>query len=331
MAITRATVGQLQLDDFVDGVRAVYSGKDHLRSLWDVWLHANHHAAAIGEEVRKGGSGGELLSEIADFSMWLFTVVDKLRGNLGDAKSSNETPQETIIRIEHGYSDLLWNKYPGVCPVCYWRRSRGNRAREAADGFRRPCDCLMHDVERRNQSDKRRHVQTLREYASDCSGQRPTSIDEWQRMFASIYGANLRHLSMSDIAFHLLEEMGEVSDAMIRTYTYKEQEFIEGEPQWRQILLEEEFADVSSWLFALVEKADLIRQTADSYDRWRFGERFVAREPLRLSQIVWKRYGSEDFQSFFCPHGTPQQVCSCPIVLVPATHDVAALLAKVRR
>src|SRR5258708_1836862 len=96
---TSKTIGRIPLDELVQGVHAVYSGKDAKRSLWDVWMHANHHASAIGEEVRKGSTGGQLLEEIADFAMWLFTMVKKLQGPIGSAKPPNDSQQESLIRI----------------------------------------------------------------------------------------------------------------------------------------------------------------------------------------------------------------------------------------
>jgi len=322
------TIGRMQLDDFVDAIPRIYRDKDAKRSIWDVWMHANHHASAIGEEVRKGTSGRELLTEIADFAMWLFTAVNKFRGEIGVANGS-ESEQESLIRIAHGYSDLLWNKYPDMCPVCYWQRVKGDRGRENDHGFREPCDCLLHDVETRNQDQKHQHTKALRAFSRDQRQNKPLGIDQWQDMFARIFAANLRHLTLTNIAFHLLEEMGEVSDAMVRMYTYSEENFVLGEPSWRQVWLEDELADVSSWLFALVEKLDTVRQTANEYDRWRFGK-VLQDNRITLSQIIWKRYGSDDLKDFICPHLPAQQHnCTCPLILVPADRSVQDIRDRV--
>lgn len=53
MKITRGKVGHLPLDEFLTAVAGIYSKQDESRSVYDVWLHATHHAASIGEEVRK--------------------------------------------------------------------------------------------------------------------------------------------------------------------------------------------------------------------------------------------------------------------------------------
>ncbi len=323
-----ATIGQIQLDELVEIIPGIYRNQDQKRSIWDVWLHANHHAAAIGEEVRKGITGRDLLTEIADFAMWLFTMVHKLVGQIGVQNSPNETPQETLIRIGRSYSDLLWSKYPRMCPVCYWRRTGGGGAREGSEGFQNSCDCLLYDVEKRDQTQKRKHVRALRTFSHNTRHRKPAGVDEWQAMFAGIFSANLRHLNLTEIAFHLLEEMGEVSDAMVRMYTYR-RDIEPGEPSWRQIWLEEELADVSSWLFTLVGKLDVMRQTADAYDHWRFGETFVARESILLSRIIWRRYGAEQLQSFYCPHCKAQGLCNCEIVLIPPDRSIAYVVEKV--
>lgn len=120
------TIGRMQLDNFVAAIPKIYRNKDAKRSIWDVWMHANHHASAIGEEVRKGTSGREILTEIADFAMWLFTAVSKLRGEFGIPKG-RESEQETLIRIAHGYSDLLWNKFPACVQYAIGDEQKGKR------------------------------------------------------------------------------------------------------------------------------------------------------------------------------------------------------------
>ena len=74
MKITQDTVGTLTLDEFVARVVGIYQAKDEKRSIYDIWLHATHHASSIGEEVRKFKPGQKLFIEIADFAMWLFSV-----------------------------------------------------------------------------------------------------------------------------------------------------------------------------------------------------------------------------------------------------------------
>ena len=325
MAITRDTVGNISLDDFVDAVSGIYSKQDEKRSIWDIWFHATHHAASIGEEVRKQQPGDKLLKEVADFSMWLFTFVGKIYHDIGIPLGKPERPEESAIRIKYGFSDLIWNKYPYICPVCFWRRlSKGMDV--SATSLNDPCDCLLYEVEFREEPQKKEHINKLRSYAKTHYENKPTSVDEWQKMFSVIYQANLRHLSLADIAFHLLEEVGEVSDAMVRMYTYSKDEFESGEPSWRQMYLENEIADVTSWIFALVNKLEWVETIAKGYERYiSLGEEILRPIPYTLSGIIWKRYGSPSGQDLYCPHKCKQPICECPIYLVRTPKGLAKL------
>ena len=321
MELTSGTIGQTSIDDFVEMIPAIYQEHDVKRDIPDVWFHTQHHAAAVGEEVRKGRARG-LLEEIADFAMWFFTLLGKLHGELGQPRNG-ESPRHSLIRIGSGYSQLLWNKYPGMCPVCYWRRTGGRREREERE-LNSPCDCLLHEVESRDQSQKRAHAEALRAYASERNEFRPVAVDDWEAMFGTIFEANLRHLDMPAIAFHLLEELGEVSDAMVRMYTFKSDRLAAGEVRWCQVWLEEELADVSSWMFALVKKANSIIELANEYDTWRAQDTAApARPGIKLSTILWRKYGSDDLKTLYCPYGPGQaEKCTCVIAFVPENIEI---------
>ena len=155
---------------------------------------------------------------------------------------------------------------------------------------------------------------------ASCRPNEPVEI----RAQCRVLGSNRR----GDVVYVIDDPSPVVSDAMARMYTYKKVVRY-GEPSWRQIWLEDELADVSSWLFALVEKLDLIRRTADAYDWLRFGEPTSRREPIRLSSIIWRRYGSDATRKLFCPHCESQTECQCSIVLVDSPDSRHKIMAKV--
>lgn len=322
MSLNRDTVGKVDLDEFVKAVSGIYINKDKVRSVWDVWLHANHHAAAIGEEVRKAKPGEKLLIEIADFAMWLFTFAGKIRGTFDifvDDGSFNNRFEENTIRTKKGFSDIIWDKYPGICPVCFWHRSE-NGVGLSSPEFNKVCDCLIKEIENRDQSKKREHVEKLRRYAAEHIGERPANVDLWQAMFQKIFEANLRHVSLVDIGFHLLEEVGEVSNSMVRMYTYKTGRggnFRKNEPKWRQVWLEEEIADVASWLFTLLNHLRFVPEIANAFQKYVFqgAKPIQFDEDIKLSRIIWNRYGNEGIGEFMCPH-CKKQICRCPILLI---------------
>ena len=326
MMITKGNIGNLSLDNFVEEVSGIYREKDKKRSIWDIWFHASHHAASIGEEIRKQKPGARLLEEIAEFSMWLFTFVGKIKDGIGVPLGKPERPEESAIRIKWGFSDLIWNKYPNMCPVCFWRRiKRGMNTSDSS--FDDPCDCLLHEVESRAQTQIKEHIKKLHKYAETAGGNKPTSVDEWQKMFFYIYEANLRHFTLTDIAFHLLEEVGEVSDAMVRMYTYAIEEFQSGAPSWQQAYLENEIADVTSWVFTLVNKMRLVEEIVRGHYTYILGpseSEVFPTIPYTLSRILWNCYGSNDLQSLWCPL-CKQTKCECPIYLVRTPKELAKL------
>ena len=313
MPLTARTIGDANLDALASAVGLVYQRKDELRSLWDIWLHTNHHVAGVAEEIRKGAFGPRLIEELAHFTVWLFTITEKLQGEIGVRKYPVQTARESVVRVSRPLSDILWTKYPAVCPVCHWRRAKNTKA-PAIGSLDAACDCLQHDQVERTKDERHQHVATLRKFARDTFSRKPATIDEWQAMFAGVFAEQLSRLHIKDFALHLLEEAGEVSDAMARLYTYRDENFIAGEPSWRQIKLEDEIADLTSRLFTLIEKINLSRNDTS----WQI---HTPAYPLRLSSIVWQHYGSESLHNIHCPF-CRKPICVCPIILIPETHSV---------
>lgn len=315
MECSQTNVGRLSLDQFVEVVSTVYSMHDKQRSLWDVWCHALHHAAGVAKQIRMGKVDQQLFNEMADFSLWFFTLILKLRGKFGEIEGSFVEPRDRFIRIQSSCSDLLWHKYPKLCPSCVL--SAGKLTAATAQGPIR-CECVAHQNPTEPKDARRERLLAVRDYAIRINRDKPTTIDGWQEMFADVFDEILASTSPIDITLHLMEELGEVADAMIRMYTYKEETFRLGEPNWRQMNLESQLADVFSCCFALAEKLD------------RFQAKGVPGRTQRLSGIIWRRYGSDDLRSFFCPF-CKSIVCCCPIILVPPIRTTGELLANYHR
>ena len=177
--------------------------------------------------------------------MWLFTFADKIKGSFTQSvDNSNCRIGEYTIRTEKEFSEIIWDKYPKVCPVCFWWRHQNGC--DTPEDYEKGCECLIHDVEDRDKTkgeeekrnkvlEKQSRVKALRNFAKTQSEleKKPNTIDDWQKMFKELFKSNLRHISLVDIGFHLLEEVGEVSDAMMRMYSYKGS--FNGQPKWNQI------------------------------------------------------------------------------------------------
>src|SRR2546428_3729643 len=96
-------IGQCRVDDFHRFVGEIYGAKDELRSLWDVWLHANHHAAAVAQAVRGPSIQERVIKETADLAFWLLTIVHRVRGDLG-VKRRGEDERQSIVRVKENLS-----------------------------------------------------------------------------------------------------------------------------------------------------------------------------------------------------------------------------------
>ena len=300
-----ATVGQLQLDEFADAISSVYENHDRRRSIWDVWCHALHHAAAIAEEVRKGALRpaqlNKIRQEVADLTLWLVTAVSKLRRKQAVSETA-ELPRDAVVRISVPMARLMWNRYPGICPWC-------------KSGPPDVCKCDAMGIPRRRkvkETERQRAVETRRIAAENLSAM-PGSIDRWQDMLGNIYRLSLEKASFEKIVLHLLEEMGEVSDALIRMYSYG-QSIRVGEPRARQMRLEDELADTASVLFGLVERLHMDKKDPS----------------LKLSTLVWAQYGADDLKGFYCRHCN-HKVCDCQITLVESTELIRNTLEDLTR
>jgi NTP pyrophosphatase (non-canonical NTP hydrolase) len=324
MEYSRSNVGQMSLDEFVNVVAGIYSLHDSHRSIWDVWCHTLHHAAGIAQQARREAPP-KLYKEIAHFSLWLFTTVLKLTGEFGVVKDASETAQTSLIRIRSKCSDLLWQKYPKLCPSCAMEKiADGNALDRFGQLF--SCECQTHKSKIESDEMRRIRLDEVREYSGRIIREKPDRIDEWQKMFGNLFAKNLSALSLTDIAFHLLEELGETSDAMIRMYSYTEDDFQVGGPNRRQINLESQLADVFSWLFAFVEKLDF---SPEDLEKGRQQEYSAKRDRglIFLSRIIWDSYGSDVLHAFHCAKCKKAR-CSCPIILVPDTRSIEELRMK---
>jgi NTP pyrophosphatase (non-canonical NTP hydrolase) len=314
MQYSSAQIFSVTLDELVEVVPRIYSRIDKRRSVFDVLCHTCHHAAGIAEEIQNNSPVTSIFEEIADCFFWLLTLVHKIHGTIDQNTRPNEIPEERTIRIQNTCSDLLWNRYPGVCPGCYWRRKRNSLDLES---LLKPCDC-QECFEQIPANDIRNLIQELTMFAQNRLSSKPATLDGWQDHFSNLFHIRLHKLSVSDMAFHFLISVGKLADAIIRMYTYTEKTFIINEPALRQAKLEGSIADVLAELFLIVQNldsSDIIRALKDE----------ITTKPIRISKLIWRRYGSEKHSSFYCPSCRSQE-CTCPLIFVPYDHSMKELM-----
>src|SRR5213593_3843511 len=97
------------IDDFVNDFYYVFRDVDSRRSLRDIWMHTVEHASRLAEEIRRERYD-RVQEELAGVAAWVMSFV----ANSG----TKQDPPEKMLRFVNGLSDIVWNKYPGCCPVC---------------------------------------------------------------------------------------------------------------------------------------------------------------------------------------------------------------------
>jgi NTP pyrophosphatase (non-canonical NTP hydrolase) len=153
-----------------------------------------------------------------------------------------------------------------------------------------------------------------------------------EEMFAFIYQANYETLSLEPVAFHLLEEVGEVSNAIIRLYSYNLSKTPDPARFYlkRRLHLESEIADVVSWIFAVSIKVKLLYQVYDKLPGVGLGPFQTPPTPrapqISLANILWNQYGDRNNGLLHCPTcGKPQ--CDCKLRFYKTSKRTKTLLS----
>ena len=149
--------------------------------------------------------------------------------------------------------EVVWHKFPNVCPYCFKQEN---------------CLCIaeMHYLPK-EERDKR-----LAPYREDVTA-KPKTLDEWQATFLRIYGNVNRVMHFSDIGFHYMEEIGEVSRE-IRLGTQEE--------------FEDELADVFAWIIAICMRRNL-NLSLITWDRFPYMCWVCQSRPCKCEKIELRR------------------------------------------
>jgi NTP pyrophosphatase (non-canonical NTP hydrolase) len=195
------------LDDWSKMFEGIYLKNNNAINSENLLLHIVEEVAELAEDLRKqhieprddrNGIKQGVLTNIADTFAWLSAFASRY-GSLGD---------------------MLWGKYPGMCPVCFVKKD---------------CSCISYSP----QLSKEERLDRLNQ-ARQTQNNRPSTLYEWQELFDNIYGKTNKKHTIEKLGFHLMEEVGEVSK-MLR--------------KGDDIELEREVADIFAWLVGLTLKA----------------------------------------------------------------------------
>ena len=254
-----------------------------------IWQSVIGHTSRLCEEVRRS-RWDRITFEIAEVFLWWLIFIQRLKFEHEKNENLKKSYKIKDLDIE-GYalknsaSRILWNKYPGVCPQCFHRylvnffkvkindikagtlildsdqkltKFNNHILKKSGKNNYPVCSCLAFKKEVEDRDNKNFLRVNISVYAKKFYSERPRDLLAYNRMFDTIFENNTILSSISDITFHLLEEVGEVGEALNNIYILrKTNRFIEEKKINAIYQLEEELADVFSWLTALLMKIDI--------------------------------------------------------------------------
>jgi NTP pyrophosphatase (non-canonical NTP hydrolase) len=165
----------------------------------------------------------------------------------------------------------------------------------------RACECLARKqlTEKRQQAFKSWAKAVVLKLARTEIDAKPYSLDDLEGSLAGIFEPNVAVLSADEIAFHLLEEVGEVSRALLHLHLQPDDDggiFLEEHRQRREAV-REELADVFSWIVSMRAKTYSILSCAADFTETRSTDvyarnavRTYLRPALTLVDLVWNVY-----------------------------------------
>lgn len=192
------------LDEWVKQINAIYEQSNGERDFKDVLLFSFEEVGRCSQLVNRDHDD-QILDIIPRLFKW-FSILY--------AKSGIKLP----------VSDMIWNKFPGICPYC--KHSS--------------CGCMF-SKERFNYYDLVKKAEETRDF-------KPKTLDEWQGLFEKIYSRNGDYKMEKNVS-HLFEELSELSEV-------HRLHFIEADKD----LVGMELADVFSWIMGFANYYDQRRK-----------------------------------------------------------------------
>jgi NTP pyrophosphatase (non-canonical NTP hydrolase) len=357
--VNEANRSNVTFDEYIDDFAQIYLKTDAKRDVTDVLLNLVMHTSRVSEAVRRNQSAA-ILERLSEVVAWLLSLVAKRR-------AAKDHPTDKVFYSPIPMTEIIWEKYPAQCPTCIERevtreeleklggsgstdesfRPILSRLNEVfKPGIPKQCICLSSaGVEDRNQKDSE-NTQRLkrlirREYARNNRASMKRTVGEIEDMFRAIYEVNVANHNIADVVFHLQEEVGEVAEALLRTYTYdrvKDKGF-ETHALYEERLtsVDEELADVFSWVYSLIFK---IQETGEKADEWwemtigELANRMLSWRDISLPAVIWLKYGDKPrgrgqgpSERFLGCGDCGQHECTCDYLIARKAELVNALIA----
>lgn len=161
----------------------IYSNADSKRTPEILWIGTMAHCSAMGEAIRRVNFE-DLLNSATHAFCWICSYVGKCN-----------TLKDNVFSIDDCLSGIVAFKYPLQCGHC----------------FETPCHCSPKEMDAKKDKSAiyEKLLKLRRKVKYETFG-----ISEWQDTFNTIYGNNIHMLTLDNIGFHFLEEVGEAAMAV---------------------------------------------------------------------------------------------------------------------
>ncbi len=259
------------IDQFVNQIEIVWK-RNASRTPLHVWLHVVRHSALLAESIRRQ-TYGMAMQECAHILVWWMSFIARLQDCVR-ANDGVHVDGSLVFFLRRSATNLIWRKYPGVCPACVevdmlpYKRKNVQTFRRLAqkvlkDRFRKSCVCFgrLDEVEKRHETNglgarKEDLFNCIRSFADKTRQKRPKTLDQLEKLFHKIFHNNIIVTPIESVCFHFLEEVGEISTVLSQMYRVPRDEL---DVQWEKLdadaeELGDELADVFSWLCAMTFK-----------------------------------------------------------------------------
>jgi len=234
---------RLTLDEWADEFIKANKGRWRGIDSANAWLRFVETATvSIAQSVRMG-EHNDLIEQLGDAFGWLCCFVKRF---------SKEQHNE-FFKFSDPLPKMVWRKFPGMCYRCAHKFTEEEVGQKSYSA----CVCLATP----SASSKEKKTREGRLESARRNKLRPSTIDDWANMIKEIYGPNHRQLSLSAICLHFLEECGEVAQGLrdlrkCKSTAARSKEISK---------LQDEIADVFSWIFGLLNKLDQILEKSRDY------------------------------------------------------------------
>lgn len=316
------------IEKWVESFGELYKDTDQHKSEMHIWMNVVDDASALAESIRKGELV-EASMQLPHIFCWYCCFIAKCYNTevestpaqpIGNLLGKDDTKHRNITR-------WIIEKYPELCPVCGCARCM--------------CPSFKDEAEDRKANGTFWHWQVIGKLSiadkmDNFRKNKPTpTVEELVFMFKKIYSGTHYELPIGTICFHLLEEIGEVSQVILKLENlasviaqdhrigekkvadiYKDKKNIV--PSFNKISclkdltikdltselkreLKKELADVFSWLATMVNKLNQCLKnnnyTSDILDHF------------SLTDLLYSKYFTEEDNYLRCPH-CKQTKCS---------------------